>query len=43
MCLNKNDADWMQDAGPNSRSKLCKQVDCFACMQGGKEEKRTGH
>jgi hypothetical protein len=28
----------MQDAGPHSQSKLCKQVGCFVYMQGEKEE-----
>jgi hypothetical protein len=34
MCLNKNAADGIQDGGPDSQSKLCKQVGCFVYMLG---------
>lgn len=41
MCLRKKTGPvFLQVLGPDSGSVICKHVDCFACMEEGKEGKR---
>jgi hypothetical protein len=44
ICLKKNEANWIfLHASSDSESVLlCKQVDCFARMQEGKEGEKRG-